>query len=177
MAKSDPRTNQQVFSAEDATVPDDLLTKLMQPAERNDSGTGTVVGELLGLLDNGRTPLLALSADIAVATRGRTTIDLGGGDVGQQVVVVFENNDRERPIVVGVLRNERTLVPRELTGEVEVSADGERMIISARRELVLQCGRASITLHQDGTVRIVGERILSRATGPNRVQGGSVQLN
>ena len=93
------------------------------------------------------------------------------------MLVLFENGDAHRPIVVGVVRVDRTGAPKPLSGDVEVSADGARMIINARRELVLQCGKASITLQQDGTVRIVGERILSRANGPNRVQGGSVLLN
>jgi len=155
---------------------DDLLAKPTQQADAKVGWDGAAVGELLALLDNGRTPVVVMNGG-AVAARGRTTIDLHGDDVGQQVVVLFEDGDRQRPIVVGVLRTDRTAAPPELAGDVDVSTDGERMIVNARRELVLRCGKASITLRQDGTVHIVGERILSRATGPNRVQGGSVQLN
>ena len=156
---------------------EDLLAKSTQQDDANIGRHAVAVGELLALLDNGHTPLVAVDAGSAAASRGRTTVDLHGDHVGQQVVVLFEDGDRQRPIVVGVLRTDRTEAPPELVGDVDVSADGERMIVSARRELVLRCGKASITLRRDGTVHIVGERILSRATGPNRVQGGSVQLN
>ncbi len=156
---------------------DDLLNRSTQPAPPHVEGTTVVVRELLGLLENGRIPLVAPTSGDEVAVRGRTTIDLGRDDVGQHVLVLFENGEIHLPIVVGVLRADRTGSPRALSGDVQVSADGERMIVNARRELVLQCGKASITLQHDGTVRIVGERILSRANGPNRVQGGSVLLN
>ncbi len=155
---------------------DDLLARSRQretPAAHRES---VGVGELLALMDNGRTAIVTINQD-GDAARSRTTIDLHADHIGQQVVLLFEDGDRDRPIVVGVVRAERSMVPSELTGHVDVAADGERMVVSARRELVLQCGKASITLQQDGTVRIVGERILSRATGPNRVQGGSIQLN
>ena len=135
------------------------------------------VAELLAILDSGRVPLVALPLEGAAGIRAQTTVDLKGDDVGQSVVVLFEGGDSARPIVIGVLRTDRTSTPAELAGKVEVSADGERMILSAKRELVLRCGKANITLKHDGTVRIVGEKILSRAKAANRVQGGSVHLN
>jgi hypothetical protein len=156
---------------------DNLLARSTQHARPTFESGAAVVRELLALLDNGRTALIAAAPGENVAVRGRTTIDLGRDDVGQQVLALFENGDPQRPVVVGVLRVDRTIAPTSLSDNVEVSADGERMIVNAQRELVLRCGKASISLQQDGTVRIVGERILSRATGPNRVQGGSVLLN
>lgn len=59
----------------------------------------------------------------------------------------------------------------------EVEADGERLVIEAGREMVLRCGKASITMTADGRVTIRGTQVLSRSEGPNRVQGASVQLN
>jgi len=154
---------------------DELLEKSTQPAAAKTTPDGAAIAELLALVDNGHTPIVAVNSEGA-ALRGRTTVDLNRDDIGQKVVVLFDG-DRQRPIVVGVLRTERTVAPTQLLGDVEVSPDGERMIVSARRELVLRCGKASITLRRDGTVHIDGERIVSRAKGPNRVQGGSVQLN
>ena len=60
---------------------------------------------------------------------------------------------------------------------VSVDEDGERLIVSAREQLVLRCGKASITLTKAGKVLIDGSYVLSRSTGVNRVKGGSVQLN
>lgn len=47
----------------------------------------------------------------------------------------------------------------------------------AEKEIVLSCGDASITLHRNGTISIRGRYILNRATGTNRILGGSVQIN
>lgn len=58
-----------------------------------------------------------------------------------------------------------------------VMVDGERVILEAGREVVLRSGNASIVLHADGRVFIRGARIVSEASGANRIRGGSVQLN
>jgi len=44
-------------------------------------------------------------------------------------------------------------------------------------QLVLRCGRASITLTAAGKVLIEGAYVSSRSTGVNRIKGGSVQIN
>jgi hypothetical protein len=62
-------------------------------------------------------------------------------------------------------------------GHVEVERDGERMIVSAKTQLVLRCGKASITLTQAGKVLIEGTYVSSRSTGVNRLKGGSIHLN
>ena len=138
---------------------------------------GIAVGELLALVDQGRTPLVSVKSAGIVPLRARSTVDLHADHVGERVVLVFESGDTEHPIVIGVLAPSPSSMPAPAPGQVEVSPDGERMIVTAQRELVLRCGKASITLHHDGRVQITGESITSRATGPNRVQGGSVQLN
>ena len=48
---------------------------------------------------------------------------------------------------------------------------------TASRELVLRCGKASVTLTSDGAVRIRGTDVLSRASATNRIRGGNVQIN
>jgi hypothetical protein len=58
-----------------------------------------------------------------------------------------------------------------------VDADGERLLLSARNQLVLKCGKASITLTREGKVLIQGSYVSSRSTGVIRIKGGSVQLN
>lgn len=57
------------------------------------------------------------------------------------------------------------------------AADGERLVLKAGREIVLQCGKASITLTSAGKVIIRGAYVLSRSSGVNRIVGGSVQIN
>jgi uncharacterized protein (DUF2345 family) len=60
---------------------------------------------------------------------------------------------------------------------VELESDGERLVVSARRQLVLRCGEARITLSEDGLVEIRGEEIVTQAVGRNRMRGGSIELN
>ena len=91
---------------------------------------------------------------------------------------MFEDGDPLRPIVMGVLRqNDEGWPLQEPPGQVECDADGQRMIVSAREQLVLRCGKASLTLTKVGKVLIEGTYVLSRSSGVNRVKGGSVQLN
>jgi hypothetical protein len=60
---------------------------------------------------------------------------------------------------------------------VEVLLDGKRVVIDARDEIVLRCGKASITLRRNGRIVIRGTYVETRAEGVNRIQGGSVQIN
>ena len=50
-------------------------------------------------------------------------------------------------------------------------------MLTAEREIVLKCGKASITLTRAGKVIIRGAYVLSRSSGVNRIVGGSVQIN
>jgi hypothetical protein len=90
---------------------------------------------------------------------------------------MFEDGDSSRPIIMGVLRGEEGWPLDQKPAEVEVDVDGERMIVSAKEQLVLRCGKASITLTKAGKVLIKGSYLLSRSSGVNRIKGGSVQLN
>ncbi|MDP9896741.1 hypothetical protein J2W32_005851 [Variovorax boronicumulans] len=135
-------------------------------------------GELLALADEGSTPIVRIAGRAnAAAVRARTVVDLHGAHIGSSVVLVFEEADPQRPIVMGVLRGTQAWPLPEAPAQVEVDADGERMLVSARSQLVLRCGKASITLTKAGKVLIQGSYVSSRSSGVNRVKGGSVQLN
>ncbi len=173
--------------AEDATEHGDasLLSSLLQgavsPARESGAGAkihGVVVGELLALSDEGVTPLVRYPGQSgSAAVRARSTVDLHGPHIGSHVVLLFEQGHVDRPIVVGVLRGAAGWPIEDKPAQVEVDADGQRMVVTAREQLVLRCGKASITLTKAGKVLIEGSYLLSRSTGVNRVKGGSVQLN
>lgn len=136
-----------------------------------------VIGELIAIAEDGRTPLLIYPGQPGTAALcARTVVDLHGEHIGKAVVLSFENGDASLPIVIGVLRSvERQSL--DAPGHVQVDADGERMVVSAKEQLVLRCGKASITLTKAGKVIIEGSYVVSRSSGVNRVKGGSVQLN
>ena len=102
------------------------------------------------------------------------------------VLLVFENNDPELPIIIDTLYSlvdeiaDASTIALETKGSKEikdVTADGKRVTFDAKEEIVLRCGKASITLTKAGKVLIRGAYLLNRSSGVNRIKGGSVQIN
>jgi len=143
-----------------------------------DAIIGVRVGVLLGITDDGRTPLVVFPGQPgSAAVAARATIDLHGDHIGREVVLMFEDGDPGQPIVMGCLAHKDGWpIPGE-TGSVEVDVDGERLVVSAKEQLVLRCGKAAITLTKAGKVLIQGTYVSSRSTGANRIRGGSVNIN
>lgn len=160
----------------------ELLASLMDAVPARlpgvESGPGLVIGELVGIAEDGHVPLVRYARQPAFAALpARSVVDLQGAHIGRQVVLGFEGNDPARPIVMGLLRDDR---PSVLPGDrehVEVESDGERLIVSARDQVVLRCGKASITLTKAGKVLIEGTYVASCSSSVNRIRGGSVEIN
>lgn len=141
--------------------------------------SGIVIGELVAMTGEGRTPLVCFPGQPGTAAlSARTTINVYGKHIGKQVVLMFEAKNPAKPVIMGILKEAEEGWPLEQhPGQVEVDVDGERMTVSAKEQLVLQCGKASITLTKAGKVLIKGSYVSSRSSGVNRIKGGSVQLN
>jgi hypothetical protein len=151
---------------------------MAQPPSELPKVTGVRVGKLVGLKDEGRTPLvLFLGQRGTAAVAARATLDLHGAHIFREVLLMFENGDPDLPIVVGCITSACTQPAAIQTNQVEINADGERLLVAAKERLVLRCGKATITLTRDGKVLIQGTYISSRSSGVNRLKGGSVQLN
>jgi Domain of unknown function (DUF6484) len=96
----------------------------------------------------------------------------------QQTVVLFENGDRTRPIIVGFIEAVPSPVqPADAPPVIEADVDGKRVRVTAQDEIVLQCGTASVTLRRNGRVIIRGTYVETRSEGTNRIKGGQVQIN
>lgn len=155
-----------------------LLERQRVPAEPPAAVAGVVIGEVLAVLEGGAAALVRCAASEGTpALRAASIVDLRGAHVGRRVLLMFEQGRADRPVVMGVLRGQPGWPEDERPPEVQVDADGERMVVTAREQLVLRCGKASITLTKAGKVLIEGSYLQSRSTGVNRVKGGSIQLN
>jgi hypothetical protein len=164
---------------------DTLLSPLLQgdvqasrSQQADDVIQGVVIGELLAIADDGATPLVRFDGQRgAAAVPARSSVDLHGPHIGASVVLMFERGDPTRPVIIGLLQDRTGWPAADKPAQVEVDTDGQRMIVSAREQLVLRCGKASITLTKAGKVMVEGTYVLSRSSGVNRIKGGSVQLN
>ena len=95
---------------------------------------------------------------------------------GGTVAVLTEPGEMARPVIIGVVA-ERLNPVTEATEETEARIDGRRIVLTGQEEVVLRCGKASITLTKAGKVLVRGAYLLSRSSGVNRIKGGSVQIN
>jgi hypothetical protein len=130
-----------------------------------------------------------------------STVTTSEEDVGRRVALAFQTGDPERPVILGFIRHPEAIShhdsddakrvevapatesegapgPETAHGTVVRAAlDGDRLELTAGREIVLRCGKASITLTRAGKVLIRGAYLLNRSSGVNRIKGGSVQIN
>lgn len=140
-------------------------------------------------LNNLKYPLSAIS-----------TITVAPKHLGRKVVLMFQQGDLSKPIIIGLLHSplhemienfelmpSKEDVDTRDEGGVQKSpldlattatvVDGKKVQIEAEEEIVLKCGESSITLTKAGKIMIRGKYLLNRSTGVNRILGGSVQVN
>ena len=132
---------------------------------------GVIIGELVGFTESGA-PLVDFAGNQSGALAARSTIPLNSSQAGREVVLVFEEGTK--PVILGCIQPQSV---SEAERPAEVKLDGQQIVFTAEREIVLRCGKASITLTRAGKVLIRGAYLLSRSSGVNRIKGGSVQIN
>jgi Domain of unknown function (DUF6484) len=120
----------------------------------------------------------------SVPLLARSTVLITTDDCDRNVALMFEEGNPERPMIMGFLQYPKPdadmLLHTILSTEnklVNVKVDDKRLTITAEKEIVLRCGKASITLTRAGKVLIRGTYLLSRSSGVNRIKGGSVEVN
>lgn len=130
-----------------------------------------------------------------VAQVAVSTLPVTRQHMGRQVALLFASGDLRKPVVMGFIHNpfdellenfanKGTENPTAEESNAEhgtpldvVKVDGRQVVIEGQEEIVLRCGEASITLTKAGKIVIRGKYLLSRASGVNRMLGGSVQVN
>lgn len=124
---------------------------------------------------------------------GTTPEDLArAAEARHPVVLLFEDGDPALPLLVGIVASSTPLLdavlarapaaapaaraPSPAPGAAADAEDPCRSL-DARDELVLRCGKSSITLRANGKIVVRGTYVETRADGTNRIKGGTVKIN
>jgi Domain of unknown function (DUF6484) len=126
-----------------------------------------VIGRLVGVGEDGA-PLVEFAGNPAgQPVRALATARYDDAASGTAVALMFVGGDRARPLAIGVVSQP----------EATAATPEERLTFTAAREIVLQCGRASIVLTRAGKVLVRGAYVSLRSSGMQRITGASVQIN
>ncbi len=107
----------------------------------------------------------------------KTVICLSDKDIETDIVLLFENANPFKPIIMGVLCESISKSEVKTKSKMKFESDDDKLVFKAHKEITLQCGDASITLKEDGKIIIRGAHLVSRSSGVNRIKGGTVQIN
>ena len=132
---------------------------------------GAVTATLVRFSPTGE-PILRLSGASGLQVlAARSCVRLTNEHLGRHVLVLFEDGRPDVPIVIGVLQ------PSAPSPEWAAEVDGARVTLSAKEEIVLRCGQASITLTKAGKILIRGAYLSNHSSGVNRIKGATVEIN
>lgn len=118
-----------------------------------------------------------------IAARVLASIDVSAlafaADSGAEVLLSFDDEQTDRPIVVGLLHPATSAGAAAPNGveRREALVDGQRVVLNAQDEIVLRCGKASITLRRNGRIVLRGTYLETNSEGVNRVKGAAVRIN
>ncbi len=179
-------------AAEQLILLDDLLavepdTTLLERGPSEPKLTGVVVGTFAGHNSEGFPQVDYPGNPTATPLIARITVDPADLSAGRDVALMFESGDPRRPILLGVIQHPPVKcdssngLPADshdnLPAGVLAELNDDRLVLRADKEIVLECGKSSVTLTRAGKVLIRGAYLLSRSSGVNRIKGGSVQIN
>jgi hypothetical protein len=143
----------------------------MRPAE-------VVIGRIVGIAADGA-PLVDFPENPAgEPVLAMATARYDHESSGQEVALMFISGDPARPLAIGVVAspNRKDAVDAN-PAAAEPDRPPECLTLAATREIVLQCGRASIVLTRAGKVLVRGAYLSLRSTGMQRITGASVHIN
>ncbi len=143
-----------------------------------------VIGTVVDVNDNGIPQVDYPGNPANSLLDAMTTVPVNKESVGRQAALLFQNGDPGKPLIVGLVRNFlddlKVLSESEQADDKQFRdavVDGERIVFTAEKEIVLKCGKASITLTRAGKILIRGAYLSSRSSGTNRIKGGTVHVN
>ena len=139
--------------------------------------TGVVIGTVVRIGKRG--PVVRYrgcpSPDGLVA---RAAAAVTEADVGRRAALMFEGGDPACPLLTGLMHyDEDQAVEHPAMGGMSITEDDQKIEITVGKAISLNVGKASLIITPAGKIVLRGKYLLSRASGTNRVQGGSVRIN
>jgi len=156
---------------------------------------GVVIGIVAATKASGETLVAYSGNQSELPIVAKTTVSIDANSIGREVALMFENGDLTKPIIMGIIYNEaltpafdqsldtkqelKTVIEKQSLGDMsrELTVDGKRIQLRATDEIMLKCGKSSITMTRAGKVIIRGTYISTKSSGTNRIKGGSVHIN
>ncbi len=161
----------------------DLFDLVSLPKYHLPKMDGLITGRLTKLNERGE-PLVDFPGNpLEKPVAACSTVPVKPEDIERRIVLMFDEGNLRKPIIIGILRKDVQAATADkqdmhaLTNSPECEIDGEKVVFTAEKEIVLRCGEASITLTSAGKVLIQGNYVLSSASGINQVQGNAVKIN
>jgi len=166
-----------------APIEDDtIVTEPVVPPMTLNLG-GAVTGTFVGPSPDGAALVDFVGNPTSARVSARSFVRLEDSDIGKEVLLVFDNGDLQKPLVIGIAQpvgsasDESCPETNQVNPFEETELVGKTITLTGKESIVLRCGSASITLTADGKIFIRGSYLQSRSSGVNRIQGGSVQIN
>ena|SRR5688572_3077019 len=160
------------------------LLRVAPPAAAVDDFASARLGTLVGVDGEGR-PLVTFPGGPSTPSPARLAVSAPAPSAeelqqGVAVVLLFEDADVQRPIVVGLVRDRfEAARPVALVSDETraLTLNGSAVIVEGQDEIVLQCGLGSLTIRANGQIVIKGTRLVSRASETNKIRGAAVHIN
>lgn len=147
------------------------------------SQNAPVIGELITITANGQAKVdFAGNTFGPVCAQSLVSLPPSEAVEGLRLLLQFENHDAQKPIIMGVIKDElvnNAVKTLTLNSDLLDAAlvDGKKIQIDAKDEIELKCGKSSILLRKDGKMVLKGVELTSRALKTNKIRGGSVSIN
>lgn len=153
-----------------------------------------IIGKIMGLDEQGQ-PLVDYPQNPSgPPLAAMSTLSITAVHIGRNVALLFAKGDPRSPVIMGLIHSplHDLIVAYGATSQKppareqaaspplnvdDVAIDGKRLVLEGKEEVVIKCGAASITLTRAGKILIRGNYLLNRASGMNRIMGGSVLVN
>lgn len=154
-------------------VPNNVL--LLPAPARARSALESAFGRLVGVSARGA-PLVAVDGETGAPRAARSTVELLRAHLGAELTLLVDEGGEV--VITGVIRSLEESGRRLVSAAgCETRIEGERLVLVAEREIELRCGKARLVLTEDGKVLTRGTSLVQASSGPNRIQGATVEIN